>query len=282
MLALMLILLLFSVWPAAAQEDEAVITLERGACFGTCPIYRVSIYADGRVVYEGEDFVDLTGEQSSQIEPEMVDMLIASFDEAGYFEWNDEYTEQLVTDLPYITTSVTKDGVTKRIVRYSGDSNAPLLLPYLETWIDDAANTRQWTGADTNFAYLSFGSTPLITLEREACFGFCPVYRLALYADGTVVYMGLQNVDVTGVHSKQIDPQEVTLQADLMQLMGYFDWQDEYLTQIVTDHATVITSLNTDEQSKRIVRYDGDPNAPVGLLRIEDNIDRLVDITQWP
>jgi hypothetical protein len=28
-----------------------VITLERGACFGTCPVYKLSIFADGRVEY---------------------------------------------------------------------------------------------------------------------------------------------------------------------------------------------------------------------------------------
>jgi hypothetical protein len=279
---LLLAILLMSVLPAAAQDTERVVTLERGACFGACPIYRVSLYEDGRVVYEGERFVDVLGEQSSEIDPAAVQDLIATFDKAGYFGWDDEYTDLEVTDAPYITTSVTKDGMTKQIVRYTGNSSAPLLLPYLETWIDDVANARQWTGADIRFPYIGFGTTPVITLEREACFGFCPVYRLALYEDGTVVYMGLQNVEVSGVHSKQIEADQVRFLSEMAQAMGYFGWQDEYLTQIVTDHATVATSLNTADQSKRILRYDGDPNAPVGLLRIEDNIDRVVDITQWP
>ena len=38
-----------------------VITLERTACFGTCPIYKLTVYGDGRVEYEGERFVTVTG-----------------------------------------------------------------------------------------------------------------------------------------------------------------------------------------------------------------------------
>jgi hypothetical protein len=39
----------------AADYSNMVITLERTACFGTCPIYRLTIQGNGQVVYEGED-----------------------------------------------------------------------------------------------------------------------------------------------------------------------------------------------------------------------------------
>ena len=32
------------------------ITLERGACFGTCPIYQVSVASDGTVRFEGFNY----------------------------------------------------------------------------------------------------------------------------------------------------------------------------------------------------------------------------------
>ena len=40
-----------------AVKNDTVITLERTACFGTCPIYTITIYGDGRVVYDGEDLL---------------------------------------------------------------------------------------------------------------------------------------------------------------------------------------------------------------------------------
>jgi len=44
----------------------------------------------------------------------------------------------------------------------------------------------------------------------------------------------------------------------------------------MTDQSSVITSMRTDEDYKRISRYLGDPNAPVGLVWVEDSIDQLV------
>jgi hypothetical protein len=44
----------------------------------------------------------------------------------------------------------------------------------------------------------------------------------------------------------------------------------------MTDQATVITSIRWEDQFKRIARYEGDPNAPVGIVRIEESIHRLV------
>src|SRR3982751_1541119 len=108
-------LMALMVLPVAAHGTQPVITLERTACFGTCPVYTVTIYTDGTVIYNGTQFVDVKGEQTSTIDPATVEQLVAGFEAAGYFDWNDSYTDMHITDQPYITTSVTRDGVTKQI-----------------------------------------------------------------------------------------------------------------------------------------------------------------------
>lgn len=288
-----LIALLLAALPAAAQDStpeatsesganrQVAVTLHRDPCFGACPVYTVTIYTDGTVVYEGERFVDVTGEQTTQIEPAVVEELVANFEAAGYFDWQDEYTEMHISDLPTVTTSVTRDGVTKQIVRYAGDDSAPLTLPYLENYIDLAAGTGQWTGAATAPTAPNSANAPVITLERQACFGMCPIYGLSLFADGTVVYVGIKNVGVTGVQVGQVDPGTVDMLTQMMTVTGYFDWQDEYTTITITDQSTVITSLSTPDNYKMIVRYGGDANAPIGLTWLEDQIDRAVDSAQW-
>ena len=280
-LVVLLGLMLMAVFPAAAQEREAVVTLERQPCFGACPVYSVTIYDDGTVVYNGERFVDVEGEQTTNIGADAVDELVATFEEAGYFEWEDEYTEYTVTDLPYVITSVTRDGETKRINRYTGDSSAPVLLPYLEYWVDMVVNTAQWTGAEVSPPTNMMMNSPVVTLERQPCFGMCPVYTLAIYEDGTVVYVGINHVSQTGIRTATIDTQEVEWLAEQMVMMGYLEWDDEYTYMLVTDQPTVITSLAWDDDYHRIVRYDGDPNAPVGLVRIEDRIDAAANSDQW-
>lgn len=270
---------LFSGTAMNAQSTDAnpVITLERTACFGSCPIYTVQIFADGTVVYNGERFVEVEGEQTGQIEPETVEQMVEAFAEAGYFEWDEEYIHMTITDQPYITTSVTRDGETHTIRRYAGDSDAPLALPFLEAWIDVAAGTEFWTGVQTNLAALVYTSnTPVVTLQRGPCFGFCPVYNVMAFGDGTIVYTGIRHVDEIGVRVYQTHPDNVESVIHRAELSGYFNWNDSYEEMLVTDQSTVVTSIQTDDDYKRIVRYEGDPNAPIGLVRVEDSIDVLL------
>lgn len=129
-----------------------VITLERTACFGACPIYKLTIYGDGRVEYEGERFVDVTGKQSSTISADQVRELVDALEQADYFNLKDDYTVP-VSDLPTTRTSVTLDGKTKSISNYGscffdmeGVEKAPQALCDFETKIDAVTNSAQWVG----------------------------------------------------------------------------------------------------------------------------------------
>ena len=121
-----------------------------------------------------------------------------------------------------------------------------------------------------------------ITLERQPCFGFCPVYTLSIHGDGRVEYDGLQNVEVTGPQTASIDPAAVQALADEMAAAGYFDWNDEYMNQEVTDHAYVISSITlSDGTTKRIQHYLGDFSAPEALTEVEAMIDETAGSAQW-
>ena len=45
--------------PTENVFSDLVITLERTACHGTCPIYKLTIEGNGTVIYEGQDFVQV-------------------------------------------------------------------------------------------------------------------------------------------------------------------------------------------------------------------------------
>jgi hypothetical protein len=264
---------------ANAQETPSAtaITLERTACHGTCPVYSLTILEDGTVLYDGLEHVAVTGQQTSEIDAETVQTMIAAFENAGYFDWAESYETQTVSDLATVITSVTRDGQTHGIARYVGDTSAPLALSFLELWIDAMTATALWTGVQPDISAVSNGTdTPLVTLERGACYGNCPTYSVALFGDGTVVYTGIANVENIGVHVSAIDAARVQVIAEGAALFGYFTWEDAYTAFVKSDQATVITSVRWEDQSKRITRYDGDPSAPVGLLWVEDSIDQVV------
>jgi len=94
------------------------------------------------VIYEGRNFVAVTGRQTSSISQEQVRELVKAFYETDYFSLKNEYSAQ-VTDLPTTTTSITVDGRFKQVINYYG---APEQLMELENKIDDISSSEKWVG----------------------------------------------------------------------------------------------------------------------------------------
>ena len=128
----------------ANDLDDLVVTLERTACFGTCPVYTLNVYGNGTVVYEGEEYVETQGRVETAIDQEKIRQLVLGFEAVDYFLLNDSYTERTITCAPTVITSITIDGETKAIEHYRGDANAPEVLTALEDKIDEIVNSDQW------------------------------------------------------------------------------------------------------------------------------------------
>jgi len=60
------------------------VFLERGSCFGTCPVYTVSLDRSGVVRFEGRRFVADTGVFSAVVPPMRVDSLLAELEAGGF------------------------------------------------------------------------------------------------------------------------------------------------------------------------------------------------------
>ena len=95
--------------------EDVIITLERTACKGKCPVYLLTVYGTGTVVYEGKDFVQTTGRQETAISRDEIKQLISEFERIDYFSLNDSYVERVITDAPSAITSLTLGGKTKTI-----------------------------------------------------------------------------------------------------------------------------------------------------------------------
>jgi hypothetical protein len=129
---------------AAPVETPVRITLERTSCFGSCPVYSVSIDGDGTVTYEGRQFVRVAGRQTSQISRAAVDALLEEFRRIDFFSLQDQYTAP-VTDHPTTYVTFRHGKRTKRIRDYVG---APKALRDLERHIDEAAGVQRWIRID--------------------------------------------------------------------------------------------------------------------------------------
>lgn len=107
------------------------VTLERTACFGTCPVYKVTLRSDGTILYEGREFVEMKGTYKGQVYG--FDRLARLIISQGYFNLKDKYSIN-ATDLPSAVTSVVRDGKRKTIVDYGG--TGPIELWGIEMAID--------------------------------------------------------------------------------------------------------------------------------------------------
>src|ERR1051325_5812172 len=70
---------------------DTLITLQRGACEARCAVYRLVIFADGTVIWEGEHFVKRPGLIKGGISPEALTKLIADLDTGGFFQLENNY-----------------------------------------------------------------------------------------------------------------------------------------------------------------------------------------------
>jgi Domain of unknown function (DUF6438) len=137
---------------ADASVESPVITLERTACFGACPVYRLSVASDGTIDYEGKAHVRRLGVASTRIPPQRVEALLSELERAGYFAFANRYAPaepvcgRYVTDSPAAITSVRFQGQTKRIEHDYGCGAAPGALTVLEQRIDEVLGSAQWTG----------------------------------------------------------------------------------------------------------------------------------------
>ena len=132
---------------------DALIQLRRTSCFGTCPVYSVSIDATGQVIYVGEKFVRVVGRHTARIEPSIVAKLLAHAESARFFDLRDAYREienadgsrTSVSDQPTTFVSVAANGRNKTIEDYIG---APEALKEFEREIDEAAGSKRWISLD--------------------------------------------------------------------------------------------------------------------------------------
>lgn len=126
------------------------ITLERTACYGFCPVYRLRITKDGAVRFTSRDPRDQPRSDSARIDAARFQELLREADRIGFSELPAEIEgsklcRMMATDLPSaIVTIYRPDGI-KRVDHYHGCHTDELLpLREFEARIDSVAGSSRW------------------------------------------------------------------------------------------------------------------------------------------
>ena len=137
----------------APPEPEVVrIALQRTACYGRCPVYRVEVDAAGEVVYSGERHVATVGEARGSVGADVVAALADAFAEADFaslpdsLTWDADVCQPAATDHPSVVTTLETALGTKTVHHDHGCRRSARLdsLRELERRIDLALNTARW------------------------------------------------------------------------------------------------------------------------------------------
>lgn len=142
-----------SVSAAQALPADARVTLERTGCAGECPVFTVSLDADGTVTFDGRAHVLATGRHTRQIAPAQVRSLLDEAERIGFFQLAERYAsrpdagERATTfvDVPAAIVTVTRGGETRRVHDLLG---APESLRAFERHIETVTQTRTWLRLD--------------------------------------------------------------------------------------------------------------------------------------
>lgn len=142
--ALLIVLGAFSCWSTKNGKNleslTKVIEMEKGPCFGRCPVFKLTIYDNGLASYEGERFTDRLGTYVKNVPSNRYKQLLQAFKEANLWQYKDIYRGR-VPDLQTVTITYHEGAESKSI---KGKDGRPTVVMDLEELLDKIADEEGW------------------------------------------------------------------------------------------------------------------------------------------
>ncbi len=97
------------------------ISFEKTVCFGTCPVYNMTIYGNGKISYTGSRFVKKSGTHELRAKSEDLKQLFDHLYNMEFDKLKDRYDTN-VTDIPSTIINYKKKTVVLRWYAYAPES----------------------------------------------------------------------------------------------------------------------------------------------------------------
>lgn len=121
-------------------ERGVFATIQKTYCYGKCPVYKMTIYEDGRTILEGKANLEMLGIWELKLEMSELESFTEMATKIGYMELEDKY-DSAITDIPSTTTSIIIDGVRKEVYRRA---NYPEKILKFEALFTDLLEGKEW------------------------------------------------------------------------------------------------------------------------------------------
>lgn len=153
-----------------------------------------------------------------------------------------------------------------------------------------AGRTDDSTGAEAspNVGGAASGSrVSLVRLERQPCFGTCPVYVVDVDSAGRVRFEGRAHVRAMGKATGDITKDAFRGMSERLMAAGVLSLDSSYVAGAAgcglyaTDLPVVILSLVVDGATKRVVHDYGCSGAPGALRGLHRMVDSVANTSRW-
>lgn len=130
------------------STDDLNLTLKRTACFGTCPVYTLSVFGGGSARFEGLAFTDVEGIAESRLSDDQMSAIASEIVSSDFFEYEqDDQCIVFATDHPSVSLNIRWHGQERHAEMNLGcEKRLPDPIPKLSQRIDEIVDTMQWIG----------------------------------------------------------------------------------------------------------------------------------------
>lgn len=126
------------------DHKSLLFSLKRTPCLGTCPVYKLEVYTDGFVRYNGKNYVNLIGDYSGVLNPEQITEVENLFINADFYAFQAEYNDGRLDIPATIIEYFGPEGDKKVEARTEIPKNFRVLATELEKLIEEI----DWTLTD--------------------------------------------------------------------------------------------------------------------------------------
>jgi len=122
------------------SKAQPVIFMTKGACMGTCPVYDISIYANGQVLLNAKQFLPIEGNYEAKLPNQDLKALLNAFEQSNFSSFEKSYTSNM-TDLPTTKLTYRVSDEPYTVIDYDG---APKDLKDLEQRVHELIEKLDW------------------------------------------------------------------------------------------------------------------------------------------
>lgn len=122
------------------DSSGVVAAIEKGSCFGKCPVYAMRIDNKGKVMYEGRRNTKKLGKYTKQLTKKELKAVVKAFEAADFMSLPNEYPSD-IPDLPSTMLYYSNGTTNKEVV---GKTTRPANVMQIQYMLEKIADSEDW------------------------------------------------------------------------------------------------------------------------------------------